>query len=198
MPNLLIESKLEYVPSNLENPKVLLRKIRQTIACTGSNFSRITKLVVSGSTDPTLAKTLLPIGADIGTIGYVLIENLGTGQVGVGIDPEITCNITDGGGGTLNLYSPSHGLSGLSTVTINGTTYSGYYPVDSVVDVDNFKVIEVFSINENAVPVYSYNLCELNLTEENFVFFRPDDGITALYAVALADFTTLEVIVIED
>ena len=198
MTNLLLEAKLEYVPSDLANPKVLSRKVKRTILCTGSNFSRITKIVVSGNTTPAEAKALLPIGSDIGTIGYMLIDNLGGGQVGIGVDPEILCNITDGGGGTLNLYKIDHGLGSSSRITINGSTYSGYYNIDSIVNADNFKVVEVYSINENNVPIYSYSLCEINLTEYDLSFFRLNSGITELYAVGLSDDVTLEIIVIED
>ena len=198
MPNLLIDLKLEYIPGSLSNPKVLLEKLKRTIACTGNNFSRITKVVVSGATDPNLGRALLPIGSDIGDVGYILIENLGGGQVGVGLNPRIDCNITDGGGGTLNLYKAGHGLSSWSNLTINGSTYSGYYNVDSIVDVDNFKVIETYTSNENMVSVYSHSLCEVNLQENNFALFRVNGGTDILYAVGLADDVVLEVIAIED
>lgn len=198
MPSLLIDLKLEYIPSDLNNPVVLLEKIRKTIACTGNNFSRITKLVVSGATTPSLALALLPIGSDIGNLGYVLIQNLSAGQVGVGLNPTIDCDITDGGGGKLNLYKVGHGLSGSSRVTINGSTYSGYYNVDSIMDVDNFKVVETYSSDEGSVPVYSYSLCEVNLADYDLAFFRVNDGAADLYAVGLGDDVVLEIIAIED
>lgn len=198
MPDLLIDSRFIYIPDDVSNPKVILDKLKRTIPCVGNNFSRITKVVISGATDPTLAKALLPIGTDIGTRGFILIDNLGAGQVGIGVDPEIVCNITDGGGGKINLYKVNHGLGSSSRVTINGSTYSGYYNVDSIVDNDNFKVVKTYTINESDVPVYSYSLCEIDLADYELTFFRLNDGITNLYAVGFADDVVLEIIVIED
>lgn len=198
MTNLRIESKVSFTPGDFNDPRVLLKKVIKNIETTGSVFSRITMYAFDGSFFPNLAKNLLSVGDDIGTKGYIFIEHLSGSKVGIGTDPEISCNITDGGGGTLNLYSVGHGLFAGYSLIINGSTYSGNYVVDSYVDVDNFKIVEVYSIDESTVPVYSKDLCEAQLEENDYTFFRLNDALTNLYVICENSSAVIEVIIIED
>lgn len=198
MPNIKLALKAVLTPRDYNDPSVILRKILRTIGTTGNIFSRITQLVTSGALIPNAAKTVVLMGNDIGTVGYVLIEHLEGSNAGIGTNPEIACNITDGGGGTLNLYKVGHGLITGNSIVINGATYSGHYTIDSVVDVDNFKVVEVYSAPESTVPVYSRHLCETLLENKDFILFRLNDAVSDMYAVCEDTNAVIEVIVIED
>ncbi len=204
MPKLYIKRKISLVPEDTKNPPVSLKVITRTIDTVGDNFSRAHVYVSSGSTQPAYAKVELPIGTDIGDIGYILIENIGGVLVGIGSNPEISGNITDGGGGLLNIYSVGHGLntSGVLNykgIVINGSIYSGYYDVTKVDD-DNYTVVEVFTSNESSVPIYSSQLCEMVLDSEEFSYFRLNSGsFSSLYAISTGGVSSeLEVIAIED
>jgi hypothetical protein len=201
MAKLVIGTQLIYVPNNLEDPKVLLKRLTRTIETSGQAFSRITMFVFGGTILPAYAKNPISKGADIGTMGYMLIEHLDGDRVGIGSNPEKSCDITDGGGGKLNIYCPSHGFfftNDDANIILNGSTYSGYYVIDSIVDIDNFKITETYTADESTVPMYSRFFCEVSLEVKDFVLFRVNSALSDLYVVGLGDSSIIEVITIED
>ncbi len=197
MPTLNIECKLAYTPFNIEDAKIV-KRLSRNVTTIGSEFIRKTTKIISGATNPSLAKHTLNFGVDIGTLGYVMIEGIKGSFVGIGTNPAKTANITDGGGGTLNLYIPLHGLVDTYWIVIDGATYSGMYQV-TWVDVNNIKVTETYTSDESTVDVYSKEWCEIEIEIGNgLVFFRLNDGITNLYAVADDEDAFIEIIGIED
>ena len=201
MPEITLSTQLIYLPSDLADPKVSLKRLTRKIATTGKAFSRITMFVFGGTLLPANAKNAISKGADIGTMGYMLVEHLDGTKVGIGSNPEKSCNITDGGGGKLNIQCTAHGFyftGDDSNIILNGSTYSGYYVIDSIVDLDNFKITETYTSVENAVPIYSRFFCEISLEEKDFVLFRVNSAVSDLYVVGLGGDSIIEVIIIED
>lgn len=201
MSEIILSTQLIFSPGDFADPKVLLKRLTRKIATTGQVFSRITMFVFGGNLLPANAKNLISKGADIGTMGYMLIEHVFGGEVGIGSNPEKSCNITDGGGGKLNIYCPAHAFyftGDDSNIILNGSTYSGYYVIDSIVDLDNFKITETYTSDESTVPMYSKYFCELDLGEKDFVLFRVNSALSDLYVVGLGGDSIIEVVIIED
>lgn len=201
MPEIILSTQLTFIPNDLDDPKVLLKRLTRKIATSGKVFSRITMFVFGGGLGWVDAKNPISVGNDMGTMGYLLIEHLDGDKVGVGSDPEKSCNITDGGGGKLNIECTSHGFyftGDDSNIILNGSTYNGYYVIDSIVDVNNFKITETYTSDESTVPIYSRYFCEVSLEEKDFVLFRVNSALSDLYVVGLGGNSIIEVIVIED
>lgn len=61
-------------------------------------------------------------------------------------------NITDAGGGEINIYSPAHGQDNGTLIALYGNVYNAFYSVGiTTIDANNFTIEATYTVDENNV-----------------------------------------------
>lgn len=186
--------QMQFVPSGLTpNLAVDFKKYTKKIDMAGSERSRFRQIA------PISTAILLDIGADIGTEGIILIQNLGPNFVAIGTDNmRVACTaVANNGSGKARYSVLAHGLITTGLVehsTFADSNYNGSKAVTRIDD-DTYDTTDTYTATGTGQTDSVWRGVAWTILNSNILV--RNNGST-FYILASVNPTEIEVICLED